>query len=401
MAGQSWRDRLQTASFRGIPFKVESTSGELGRRVVVHEYPQRDLPYTEDLGRKAEVVSLEAFVIGADYMTLRDRLVNAIETAGAGELVHPYRGRAQVVVTSCRISESTADGGMAKFSLSFTEAGVPVNPKPRTDTKAAVNKAALNAKAASQSWFAKVFSVQTRLIASVSAAITQAGTVLNSLRLAANSVLAGALLPDFVHELYGISASVSSLILFPVNLAQGLSGMITGLSGIAASPVAALSALRSLFGFGAEVPTYSSASVPTPGSVQQAANQAALSSLVRTTAIIEACVVATQLTPASYNEAIALRNELSAVLEAEAETATDDVYRALTALRLAVIADITVRAADLSRLVSVTVPVTLPALVVTYNLYGTVAGADSLVARNHIRHPGFVPGGQALEVLTP
>lgn len=177
--------------------------------------------------------------------------------------------------------------------------------------------------------------------------------------------------------------------------------MITGLSGIAASPVAALSALRSLFGFGAEVPTYSSASVPTPGSVQQAANQAALSSLVRTTAIIEACVVATQLTPASYNEAIALRDELSAVLEAEAQTATDAVYTALTALRLAVIADITVRAADLSRLVSVTVPVTLPALVVTYNLYGTVAGADSLVARNHIRHPGFVPGGQALEVLTP
>jgi len=398
MAGQSWRDKLQTASFRGIPFKVESTSGDIGRRVVVHEYPQRDLPYTEDLGRKAREFSLEAFVIGTDYMTARDRLVNAIETVGAGELVHPYRGRSQVVVTSCRVSESTADGGMAKFSLSFTEAGVPVNPKPRTDTKAVVKKAALKAKAAKQSWFAQEFSVVKAKASVVTAAIAKANAVLNTLRLAANSVLSGALLPDFVHDLFSMAASVSSLILFPVNLAQGFMGMVTGLSGIANSPLAALSALRSLFGFGSDDVVVAPL---TPGGVQQAANQAALSSLIRTTAIIEACVVATEITPASYNEAIALRDELTAVLEAEAETATDDVYRALMELRLAVIADITLRAADLSRLVSVTVPVTLPALVVAYNLYGTVAKADSLVARNHIRHPGFVPGGQALEVLTP
>ena len=44
-------EQLQKASFRGVPFEVTSASLTAGRRTVVHEYPQRDKPYVEDLGR--------------------------------------------------------------------------------------------------------------------------------------------------------------------------------------------------------------------------------------------------------------------------------------------------------------------------------------------------------------
>nr|MDM8590005.1 DNA circularization N-terminal domain-containing protein [Escherichia coli] len=47
----TWKDRLQDASFRGVPFKVEEESTGTGRRVETHEYPNRDKPYTEDLGK--------------------------------------------------------------------------------------------------------------------------------------------------------------------------------------------------------------------------------------------------------------------------------------------------------------------------------------------------------------
>ncbi|NAH43850.1 DNA circularization protein, partial [Escherichia coli] len=47
----TWKDRLQDASFRGVPFKVEEESMGTGRRVETHEYPNRDKPYTEDLGK--------------------------------------------------------------------------------------------------------------------------------------------------------------------------------------------------------------------------------------------------------------------------------------------------------------------------------------------------------------
>lgn len=38
----TWKDRLQDASFRGVPFKVEEESAGTGRRVETHEYPNRD-----------------------------------------------------------------------------------------------------------------------------------------------------------------------------------------------------------------------------------------------------------------------------------------------------------------------------------------------------------------------
>lgn len=44
----AWKDRLQDASFRGVPFKFEGEGAAVGRRVETHEYPNRDKPYTED-----------------------------------------------------------------------------------------------------------------------------------------------------------------------------------------------------------------------------------------------------------------------------------------------------------------------------------------------------------------
>ena len=40
----------------------------------------------------------------------------------------------------------------------------------------------------------------------------------------------------------------------------------------------------------------------------------------------------------------------------------------------------------------------LPALVVAYQIYGSIDSAPDIVTRNRVRHPGFVPAA-ALEVL--
>lgn len=56
----TWKDRLQDASFRGVPFKVEEESAGTGRRVETHEYPNRDKPYKTVLTR-AELILLRGF----------------------------------------------------------------------------------------------------------------------------------------------------------------------------------------------------------------------------------------------------------------------------------------------------------------------------------------------------
>ena len=52
-----------------------------------------------------------------------------------------------------------------------------------------------------------------------------------------------------------------------------------------------------------------------------------------------------------------------------------------------------------SKEIRVTPEATQPALVLAYGLYEDAGREAEIVTRNKVRHPGFVPGGQALEVL--
>ena len=131
----AWRDNLVDASFRGVGFQVDDTEAPIaGRRVAVHEYPGRDEPFVEDLGRRTKTYTIEAFVVGDEYAAARDRLIEACDMPGAGELVHPYLGSLQVACTACSLMERTREGRMARFSLSFTEAGANQYPTSRVNT---------------------------------------------------------------------------------------------------------------------------------------------------------------------------------------------------------------------------------------------------------------------------
>lgn len=119
----TWRDELRPASFRGVPFHVDSDSMPVGRRTQVHEYPQRDKPLVEDLGRVTREIKLAAFVIGEDFLIKRDALLNALDKPGAGELIHPWYGRLMVTATGCSVGHERREGGMARFDLVFVEDG--------------------------------------------------------------------------------------------------------------------------------------------------------------------------------------------------------------------------------------------------------------------------------------
>jgi prophage DNA circulation protein len=394
----SWRDQLQQGSFRGAPFFTIAAGGVIGRRNIVHEYPLRDLPYAEDLGRKARQFDIDALVLGADYMTARDRLIAALEKPGAGELVHPYRGRLRVVAVDASVFESTDEGGLARFRVTFVESGEKLQPITQTNTAAWVRELADSARVVTEKRFADVFAAGGFLDFVGDAAIDCADSALTSIQNAANlTVLSGTSLPGFLSGLSGVSTRLTALIRTPAFLASSLYAQVGGLFNVASTYPGALTSLRSLFGFGHEAPVVSAT---TPSRRQQSINQAAIIALVRQAAAIESARALAHITPANYDEAIALRDEVAGQLEVLAETADDDTYRVLTDLRAAVVKDIAVRAADLSRVVRHPVGQTQPVLVLAYRLYGSTAQADDIIARNRIRHPGFVPGGHAIEVLT-
>jgi prophage DNA circulation protein len=102
----------------------------------------------------------------------------------------------------------------------------------------------------------------------------------------------------------------------------------------------------------------------------------------------------------SYESAITVRTELADSLDEESESTNNDlVYVALTDLRTAVVQAVPDPDQDLPRLAKFSPRQTLPSLVVAYQLYGDAGRADDIVARNDPRRPGFLTGGQSLEVL--
>lgn len=392
-------------SFRGVPFQVRGAGQDAGRRVALHEYPQRDMPYAEDLGRKRREFSLEAYVVGPTMAQQRDALIAAIEQPGPGTLVHPYRGSLLVVVTACRITETTEAGGLATFALTFVEAGAALNPAAAIDTAGRVAERAATARAAAAEAFARAFTVAGQPAFVAVAAEGWLGRALSDLE-GLTRFLGGLDLPllaEFALDGQRLASGLARLLSAPGDLAARIQARFQALLALPASPLAALRALQKLFNFGREgqaVAYAAPAVATTPARQQQSANEAATTALVRQSAVIQAAEASARVEFATFEEAASWRETLASALEAEAEAADDALYPALVDLRAAVVADITARGADLARLVNVRQAGTLPALVVAHRLYGDAARAGEIVVRNALRHPGFVPGGRDLRVLT-
>jgi prophage DNA circulation protein len=127
-----WTSRLRRASFRGVPFGVLSESAVVGRRQALHEFPGRDTPYAEDMGKATRRRTLQGFLVensaiygGGDVIAQRDRIEAAAEAYGPGALVHPTKGTLSISIEQLSISERWDQGRYFELNFEFVEAGAP------------------------------------------------------------------------------------------------------------------------------------------------------------------------------------------------------------------------------------------------------------------------------------
>lgn len=420
---KTW-ENLHPASFRGVAFEVESHSESGGRRVELHEYPLRDTPYAEDLGKKAGKWQIEAFLVNgkSGYAERRDKLREALNASGPGTLIHPYLGELSVSVDGYSLKETTREGGYCTFSISFVEAGQPVEPDVEKDTAANVLDKAEAAKEAATAGFLDEYmplledleGLAGKVPALLSEATAFLGTplsILSRAQSAASSVLA---LPDrlasrilgylgTIRQLGGIATSglkMNALTALLGKKSAGTAsswlvtsnGVIAGIVGETSWPQAGGGSI----GGGTPSPE-------TPGVVASTvANRAEtpLIDLIAAGAVIEAAIESADADYGTADDALASRDAvLEAIDEVQRANCSDAVFTALSELAAAVNEDLTTRGAELPKLGSATLFMSMPALAASYRLYGDVGQADAIVARNRIRHPGRVPGGVPLEVI--
>lgn len=389
----AWQDNLQKARFRGVEFQVEADDAAFGRRVQLHEYPQRDKPFAEDMGRKAREISLTAFLVGPEYMAARDRLLAAVEEPGPGTLVHPWYGQLTVVIKDdgCRVTHSRDEGGLCRIQLSFVEAGELAFPSAASAAGAQTLLAADGMQELAIDEFAETFSLDG-VPAWVSAdAMATATDMLDTL----DSALSSGVLANPVGAL---QAELGSLLATPTRYAQRVFGLFAKGAAIVQSAGRfadfstlnfgrAFSAVRSHALFGKS----SRPAVLTPVSRRMYDNRDALAVLTRRAALVQAAGMTAAMPLPVYDDAASLRRELLAALDVEAADATDTAYAAVIDLRATVHRDMTARLRDAARLREIRPREIAPALVLAYDLYEDTAREPEIIARNRIRHPGFVP----------
>lgn len=406
----TWRERLLPASFRGISFLIPQTSVPVGMKGQLHEFPQRDTPFFEPLGKQSQVHKMTAWVIGDDCFDRRDKLIEALGTPDAGELVHPWLGRMQVKPGECEMSHDLVGGGMITFDLTFYP-DVPLKtPAARVNTQAQVVKSSESLLTSSLNRYQSAMGT-----------VNQARLGLLQMRNSLSNVFSviQQQFAPFVSVFTDVNGFAQSLMNSPGSLSSLFSSYFSSFSGSSffssrsgSGYRSAVAAATQQVGAVSSINTVSSIGGTDAVKASQAtANLVQDSVLVQIGLIVSEMPVATQ--PESIesmpsveqqalqpivrpdvpvaDDVIELRDHLNEAIHDASLKADPDHYLALNSFRQAVVKHLTAVAQSGVRLVDVTPPETLSALVLAYRRFGDATRAPEVVQRNRIRHPGFVP----------
>lgn len=403
------------ATFRGVPFFVDTSELDSGRKTVTFEYPNRDEAFVEDLGRKGRVIQIDGYVLGDDWQQQRDALIAALEEPGPGTIVHPYFGTKLVAIPRFTVKETREDVRIATFSIIVAETpAVAFSPSADASPLAQSDAAADDAHEASQNRFLKSYrvafpvsgapgipgvgatkSLPNFTFSRITGLVTNASNALHTaMRPLARTVEEAS---AFKRTIDKIILDAASLVRDPISLATRFGDLFHQLITFPRVPRLGVQALLDAYSFTSPTP-----SGTTPSRLYELSNYDEADGFIRRGIVIEAARQVVIASPyfETYDDAVIARDSVIDAIDDAAESSPDDVHDALVKLRKVVILSVPSQRDTLPRLVSFTPPATVPALVLAHRLYGSIELADDIVARNHVRHPGFVLGGRALQVIS-
>lgn len=415
-------NQYRQCSFRGVPFAVIGSGGRNGRKVAVHDYPFRDTPLAEDLGRAGRGFRVRGFVCGTLFRSQFDLVLAAVEQAGPGLLIHPTRGVVNAAVLNFDWNEPDGVAGVIEFQIEFLEQSSLLTTVVLAAAQAviAVASAALASSAASDYAADTAPAYALGTAASGAAQATAVGWAAQAVGLSQTpAVTAAALagLPTYYGRFVSGNAAVSST---TATVATALSSVTEGQATVALA-VAAVSAtldaadlatavlgvpeaLRNAVGdpgvqvqllaqMAAYAPMVVASTAPIGGAIATAETAAA--ALCRRAALMSIALACSNYQPTSYDDAQALRQQVVALFEPEILAAADAgdgaTFQALRALRAQVLKDLANRASQLSQLITVTRGAPLPAPVLAQQLYADATRTPDLIRRANPIHPAFMP----------
>ena len=418
-------DEYRQCSFRGVPFATIGSGGKAGRKTAVHEYPFRDSPWVEDLGRANRVFRVRGFITGPAFLAQFDLLYNAVEQQGPGLLIHPTRGVIQASVVDFDWREPDGYSGVIEVDLAFIEAKASLSTTVLAAVSGAITVATGLLSLAFQSDYASDIAPPLALgqpvnnAASALASSWAASAVTQSL---SPQAIASALsvLPTFYGRfvtgnapvgdasatvesaLDGVTVGQAAVALAAGAVATSING---GASGLAAAIAAVPEALRSMVGDPRlaisllagllTTPPVNGASSAAIGSAIIAA-QTATASICRRATLLSIALACGDYQPTSSNDAETLRAQVAGYFDTEiwaaGQVGDDASFIALRNTRATVLQLIAQNASQLPSMVTVTRNAPVPACVIAQQLYADGSRTPQVITgAADVVHPAFMP----------
>lgn len=423
-----WKEEKQKASYRGVPFLVDADSGRRGRRTVLHEYPKRDVPMVEDMGLATRNYKMVAWVAGPDCFNQRDALLKVLEDPGAGELVHPWYGRVEVVCTSVEVSHSESEGGVVRFDLEFIKGAATAFPVGTANSAVRADLAASGVQTSALSRFSDVTNAldmakaQSKVVlgalSEVRGFLDQTTSPLRSAFQTVQQVYSdivtapdkfAAMLFSLVNEVprefggFGSFAKGGGLI--SLQRVFGKSDAARGLAGVNRSneqvTAALVGGIVDLTRDALIVDAVRDVSIlPTGSPPRRPSAMVAVGSAKEQAVRVDASngleVAETMLGDQArdlpvVDDVRSVRDELKAAIWSAALEAPPEHYEALATARQAAGRHLDAVGLRGMRLKSYSPVAVMPGLVLAYREYADATRAGEIVTRNRVQHPGFLP----------
>lgn len=409
---------LRNSSYKGVPFHVATVSKTIRRRKVLHEYPQRDIPYVEDLGQGATMYKVSAFLVGDDCDAKAQRLEKALLSPGPGAFIHPVEGALTVTVfDASSISYSSSELRYCSLDITFVEAGELSFPHMLTSGPTMARQLADKIGIGAVGDFVDRFK-QSAVYSLVQSAIN--GTLLESLGVISSSDLAQIF--DVVDEVTTFAEQASGLLLDDPRTFADKFASVLGLSRFASTQARWTGIVNQIAGTtqsdSLNRHTRQLAAMPAVTSDIEAetledscaietltrglllANAVGASTLIGTDMDVsdpsdefENAEQSEEYVTTSVDEILDVRDQLLAAIDAELENPfiSDSMFMTLLDARSVVFSNLTTKAEGLSRLLDIETPQIEPALVLAYDYYDDSRRFQEIVTRNKVKHAAFCP----------
>lgn len=396
-------DELYPASFKGVPFLCPGGDRSGGRKTVIHEFPNSDKRFVEDLGLNNPTFTIAAVIKGENYTQKKKDLIFILDQAGLGQLVHPFYGSINCVALSYSLSELTTELGQANFSITFAKSDLNTSPNAITDSISQIYSQTTNAINSVEQQVENVYAVSNNYQQNFSDAQSQLDDLGDLFETSTTQFNSNpTTLPTFTSSLVQYQDSTIALVSDPSGMSSSITNLFSQMNDLSDDGQSTVDLMNNFFNFGDDNTTIVD---NTPQRHQRIVNRAMISGLVQYNSLAYAYQNATLINYLTINDI----NTIFELLEAQYQKVldnqylNDDVITNLTDLRILTLNYLNSQQISVYKITDITTN-SIPITVLTYQYYGDNSVTvweplvKDLVDLNNLENVSFVSG--TVSILT-